>query len=122
MKLNSKTIIAIVVVLSVAPLAFAGRGPDQIDFQQRIQKMDKLIEQAGSATTPSKREHLLEEHMQEMRACMNMMKGDSGMTMSSGKPAGPMDDNMMQMQQRMDMMQKMMDQMMKQQEQSMKMK
>ena len=84
--------------------------------------MDKLIEQAGSATAPSERKHLLEQHMQEMRACMDTMKGDGGMTMSPGKAAGPMDDHMMQMQQRMDMMQKMMDQMMKQQEQSMKMK
>ena len=122
MKLNSKTIVVIVAVLSGASLAFAGRGPDQIDFQRRIQKMDKLIEQAQSAPTPSKREHLLEEHMQEMRACMDMMKGDGGMAMTPGKSAGPMDDRMMQMQQRMDMMQNMMDQMMKQQEQSMKMK
>lgn len=120
MNLKSKTLIAVVAVLCIDPLTYAGRGPDDIQFSRRILKMDKLIEQADSTKTPAERKHLLEQHMQEMHACMDMMKdGNMGMGMSNGTTNAPMDSR--QMEQRMEMMQMMMDQMMKQQDQSMKM-
>lgn len=117
-----KALIAALMLLFIAPSTYAGRGPDEAQFQQRIQKMDTLIEQAGAAATPAEREKLLAQHMQEMRACMNMMKGGGGMGMQSGKgvPGMSMDDRMMDVEKRMDMMQMMMDQMMKQQEESRK--
>ena len=124
MNIKSKMLITAVAVLCFVPLSYAGRGPDEAQFQQRFQKMDKLIEQADAAKTPVEREKLLEQHMQEMRACMNMMKSDNaGMGMGMGKATdkAPMDGRMMQMEQRMDTMQMMMDQMMKQQGQAMKM-
>ena len=123
MNLKSRILIVAVALLAAAPLAYAGRGPDEIQFRQRIQKMDKLIEQADSAKTPAEHGRLLEQHMQEMRACMSMMNGGgTGMSKSTDSAAAPMNDRMMQMEQRMEMMQMMMDQMMKQQERSKMMK
>ena len=125
MNLKSRILIVAVALLAAAPLAYAGRGPDEIQFRQRIQKMDKLIEQADSAKTPAEHGRLLEQHMQEMRACRSMMNGGgTGMSMSKStdSAAAPMNDRMMQMEQRMEMMQMMMDQMMKQQERSKMMK
>ncbi len=121
MNLKSRIFIVAVALLAVAPLAYAGRGPDEMQFRQRIQKMDKLIEQTDTAKTPAERGRLLEQHMQEMRACMNMMN-DGGMSKGADNMAAPMNDRMMQMEKRMEMMQMMMDQMMKQQERSKMMK
>ena len=125
MNLKSRIFIVAVALLAASPLAYAGRGPDEIQFHQRIQKMDKLIEQTDAAKTPTERGHLLDQHMQEMRACMSMMNdGGAGMSMSKStdNAAAPMNDRMMQMEKRMEMMQMMMDQMMKQQERSKMMK
>lgn len=121
MNLKSRILIVAVALLAAAPLAYAGRGPDEIQFHQRIQKMDKLIEQADSAKTPAEHGRMLDQHMQEMRACMNMMN-DGGMGKGADNATAPMNDRMMQMEQRMEMMQMMMDQMMKQQERSKMMK
>lgn len=99
----------------IASSSYAGRGPDEAQFRQRIQKMDQLIEKAGAAATPAEREALLDQHMQEMRACMAMMKEGGGM-MHKGGAGMDADDRMMDVEKRMDMMQMMMDQMMKQAE------
>lgn len=121
MNVKSRMWITVIALLCVVPYAYAGRGPDEMQFRERVQKMDQLMDRADSAKTASERELLLKQHMQEMRACMEMMKHEN-MDMSKGtaSASAPMDTRMLQIEQRVDKMQTMMDQMLKQQNQLIK--
>ncbi|MFP5505883.1 MAG: hypothetical protein ACLGH6_06770 [Gammaproteobacteria bacterium] len=114
------------------------RGPDMTQWQERMQRMDRMLDQARKSDDPQQHQKLMQEHMQSMQEGMGMMRGmrGDGMGMSgdgkggpmasgkdAGKSMGSMDANqrMDMMQQRMDMMQMMMEHMMGQQAEQMRM-
>ena len=85
-------------------------------MQQRLQKMQTMMDQTTQAKTPAERQKLMAEHrqmMQEQMVAMRDMTGPGGM-MGKDQGAGTMDPNaqMQMMQRRMDMTHQMMEQMM----------
>ena len=121
---------AIAAVLAV-PLAQAAPPEGQMPMQmrERMQNMDRIMEQVRKTDDPDRHQRLMREHMQEMRNTMGDMRGMMGGGMmgdrptmkGDGKDMDP-DRRMDMMQERMDMMQMMMEHMMEQQSEQMRMR
>lgn len=122
-----------IALLTGSATAAEHRGPDMTQWQERMQRMDRMLDQARKSDDPQQHQKLMQEHMQSMQEGMGMMRGmrGDGMGMSGdGKGMmgqdgmGAMDANqrMDMMQQRMDMMQMMMEHMMGQQAEQMRMR
>lgn len=129
------TVAAVALALSTLTAAVSAadnQTPNMMQWQERMQQMDMMLDQARKSNDPQQHQKLMNEHMQSMQEGMGMMKGMMGQNgmggpMSSGKDAGKgmgsMDINqrMEMMQNRMDMMQTMMQHMMGQQAEEMRM-
>lgn len=149
--MKSTLIGAAIAAMLAASLVQAAPPEGQMPMQmrERMQNMDRIMEQVRKTDDPDQHQRLMREHMQEMRNAMGDMRGmmGGGMGMSGGMGGGDksgqsmgggmMGDRPMMkgdgkdmdpgrrmdmMQERMDMMQTMMEHMMEQQSEQMRMR
>jgi hypothetical protein len=135
LKMKRKTLLFVTLMVASMMVSAAPQGGGMMNMQERVQKMDRMMEQARKTDDSDQHRELMQQHMKEMRETMSQMHemmggrqqmmqqmgggmmgkdGKGGMMGKSGEGAG-MGMSPEMMQKRMDMMQMMMDQMMEHQ-------
>ena len=73
LKMKRKTLLFVTLMVAGMTVSAAPQGGGMMNMQERVQKMDRMMEQARKTDDSDQHRELMQQHMKEMRETMGQM-------------------------------------------------